>query len=135
MQTERVRFTISVDEEVHQAFSDMATMAGVSLSRCVGDWLRDTSEAAHLTTNRMQEVRQSPLQDLEALAGGHMTPDLLRIMVGGPTAAETRRGRTPLAGGAAMRADGMKLSPPPSNTGGKVPQKPIKAPAKKAKGN
>lgn len=57
--TERVRFTIAVDADVYEAFADLAHSSGVSMSRCIGDWLRDTAEAAQMTTIRTNEVRKS----------------------------------------------------------------------------
>ena len=55
---ERVRFTIAVDADVYEAFADLAQSSGVSMSRCIGDWLRDTAEAAQMTTIRVNEVRK-----------------------------------------------------------------------------
>ncbi len=57
--SERVRFTIAVDPEVHDAFADLAHTTGVSLSRCVGDWLRDTAEAAQMVTLKVRDARRS----------------------------------------------------------------------------
>lgn len=57
--TERTRFTIAVEPHVYEAFADLAHSSGVSLSRCIGDWLRDTAEAAQMTTVRVNEVRKS----------------------------------------------------------------------------
>jgi hypothetical protein len=45
-QTERIRTTISVDKEVHQIFVAMADAGGMSVSRCMGEWLADTAEGA-----------------------------------------------------------------------------------------
>lgn len=57
--TERVRFTIAVDADVYEAFAELAHSSGVSMSRCIGDWLRDTAESAQMTTIRVNEVRKS----------------------------------------------------------------------------
>ena len=131
MQADRVRFTIAVDPEVHQAFSDLAHVSGVSLSRLVGDWLRDTSEAAHLTALQLQEVRKSPSEAFMALVAPRVSPDLVRGLVEANGAVSRARGGIPLAGGNASAGNGRVsvASPPSSNTGGKVPRKnPNKSP-------
>lgn len=131
MQADRVRFTIAVDPEVHQAFTDLAHVSGVSLSRLVGDWLRDTSEAAQLTTLQLQEVRKSPSDAFMALVAPRVSPHLVRGLVDAQGAVSRARGGLPPAGGAASAGKGRvsAASPPPSNTGGKVPRKnPNKSP-------
>ena len=64
--TERTRFTIACDVDVYEAFADLAHVSGVSMSRCIGDWLRDTAEAAQMTAIRVNEVRKSPEEALRA---------------------------------------------------------------------
>jgi hypothetical protein len=126
---DRVRFTIAVDQEVYDAFADLAHTSGVSLSRCIGDWLRDTAEAAQITTIKLHEVRRSPqeayaafvdaiaigsqrfLADPSARWTGEARPS--RATAGGPLA-------QPVAAG---RRLGKPQHPPSSNTGGKSPTK------------
>lgn len=43
--SDRIRLTISVEPEVHAIFSKMAEASGMSLGKCMGDWLADTAEA------------------------------------------------------------------------------------------
>ena len=136
MQSDRVRFTIAVDAEVHQAFSDLAHISGVSLSRLVGDWLRDTSEAAHLTTLKVAQVRRGPKEALEDLLGHSFTGSDLRAIADATGAVSRDHGGFPLAGSTAILGNGMAAvaSPPPSNTGGKVPRKNPSQPSKKSGG-
>ena len=68
--TERTRFTIACDVDVYEAFADLAHVSGVSMSRCIGDWLRDTAEAAQMTAIRVNEVRKSPEEALRAYTSG-----------------------------------------------------------------
>lgn len=71
--SEKVRFTISVDSEVHAAFVEMAEAAGQSLSSAVGDWLRDTTESARFVSAKMRELRMAPsaaLLELSTLQEG-----------------------------------------------------------------
>lgn len=129
---DRVRFTIAVDADVYEAFVDLAASSGVSLSRCIGDWLRDTAEAAQITTLKLNAVRRSPQDAFEAFMRDAVVPATMELMnrpeglrrrpargdspasqVGSlPSAAEPHR---PAQGRAAAGG-----SPPPSNTGGKV---------------
>lgn len=137
--SERVRFTISVDPEVHDAFADLAHSAGVSLSRCVGDWLRDTSEAAQITTIKVNEARKAPDEIVRAYRR-LAAEDALDIQKNGRfwgAVAGLGRGH-----GAAVPTEGRRVSrgvetggaadrhgapaqpvPPSSLTGGKSPGK------------
>lgn len=140
MQAERVRFTISVPEDVHQAFAGLAEASGVSLSRCVGDWLRDTAEAAHITTVKLAEVRRSPQEAFQAFIRDGVAPEVVRLMERARNDPKglgaAARGGIQLAGAGASRGASIPpaLSPPSSNTGGKVPQDNRKRPGKKGSG-
>lgn len=132
---ERVRFTIAVDDDVYEAFSDLAHSSGVSLSRCIGDWLRDTAEAAQMTTIKVQQARRSPQEALDIFIRDGMVPEMLRLMDGGfkswgrgPGAAGAAAGgpdrREQMATGVAgRRMVPAEPAPPSSNTGGKSPGK------------
>ncbi len=80
--TERVRFTIAVDQEVYDAFAGLAHASRVSLSRCIGDWLRDTAEAAQITTVRVNEVRMSH-QEIARLYFDSVDKEAVRLLDGG----------------------------------------------------
>lgn len=117
--TERVRFTIAVDQEVYEAFADLAHTSGVSLSRCIGDWLRDTAEAAQMTTLKVQAVRKSPQDAFHAfIRDGFPIPELERVAASmwGAGTGRTRSGRP-------VPAPPAPADPPSSNTGGKSPGK------------
>jgi len=58
--TDRIRLTISVLPEVHEVFVSMADAAGISLGKCMGDWLADTAEGAQFVAMKMQEARKAP---------------------------------------------------------------------------
>jgi hypothetical protein len=55
-----IRLTITVSPEVHEAFSRMAQVSGMSLGRCMGEWLGDTLEGVQLVTHQMQRAREAP---------------------------------------------------------------------------
>jgi hypothetical protein len=135
--SERIRFTIAVDPEVHDAFSDMAEAAGVSLSRCIGDWLRDTSEAAQITTVRLNAARKAPQDAFRAFIRDGVAPEVRRLIEnpqrrlsaiadrpGVAGAASGGRAVPPAQPGGGLVAGGLRRpSPPSSNTGGKSPGK------------
>lgn len=57
--TDRIRTTISIPQDVYEVFKQMADVSGTSVSRCMGDWLKETSDGAQLVTDRLAEVRRS----------------------------------------------------------------------------
>lgn len=70
---ERFRTMISLDPEVHQIFVRMAAASRLSVSRCMGDWLGDTVDAAQFITLKMEEARATPLKvmrEMQAYASG-----------------------------------------------------------------
>jgi hypothetical protein len=144
--TERTRFTIACDVDVYEAVADLAHVSGVSMSRCIGDWLRDTAEAAQMTAIRVNEVRKSPEEALRAYtaATARAMPEMLDKLDrtawgsvrrslglagpgerGGAGATEGRPLRRGSGTGAGSARAGVpaKPAPPSSNTGGKSPGK------------
>lgn len=57
--TDRIRTTISIPQDAYEVFKQMADVSGMSVSRCMGDWLKETSDGAQLVTDRLAEVRRS----------------------------------------------------------------------------
>ena len=131
--TKRTRFTISVENDVYEAFADLAHTSGVSLSRCIGDWLRDTAEAAQMTTIKLHEVRRSPQEAFDVFMRDCMVPEMIRLQPSFAkfeAASKVRRG-LPLAGAAtsgALRSGGaVQAAAEPSPRlvirGGKSPKR------------
>lgn len=125
---DRVRFTIAVDADVHEAFADLAQSSGVSLSRCVGDWLRDTAEAAQITTVRVNAVRKSPQDALQVFLRDCIVPGMEEYRLSakrwGVGEADGRRGagsQEPATPALPACAPAQPV-PPSSNTGGKSPR-------------
>lgn len=56
---ERIRTTISLPQDVYEVFKQMADVSGTSVSRCMGDWLAETSDGAQIVTEKMVEVKRS----------------------------------------------------------------------------
>lgn len=126
--TERIRTTISLSPEAHDVFKRMAEAGNLSTSRCMGDWLADTMEAAEMLTLRMEEAKREPMRVIKELramvAGMALTVDDVE--------SEVRASRRML--GAQRRAAGaMPGPPPPSNTGVLVPSLPPKSRSKRAR--
>jgi hypothetical protein len=126
MAADRIRTTISLDPEVHAIFVSMAEASGTSVSRCMGDWLADTSEGAQFVAAKMLEARRAPktvMREMQAMARGLVqeveeTVDAIRKK-------SLQDSRAPRA--EPRRADGLKASgavePPSSPTGVKSPGK------------
>lgn len=71
--SDRIRLTISVEPEVHAIFSKMAEASGMSLGKCMGDWLADTAEGAQFVAMKMEEARKAPktvMREFQAMARG-----------------------------------------------------------------
>lgn len=115
--SDRIRLTISVTPEVHEVFSRMAEASGMSLGKCMGDWLADTAEGAQFVALKMQEARKAPktvMREFQSLARGLV--DAVDEAAEGLRSGQ-REGRS-----AHLTVAGV-LAPPSSNTGGKVPGK------------
>jgi len=120
MTTDRIRTTISLDPEVHEIFKRMAEASGMSVSRCMGEWLGDTSEGAQFVAQKMVEARQSPMivmREMQAYSKG-LTEEVDK------TVAQMRQGLRrvpPRSGGPAVAPAPPKA--PSSHTGLKSPNK------------
>lgn len=116
---ERVRTTISLDADVLKTFEQMAEAAGMSVSRCMGDWLADTQEGAQFVLQKMVEARRAPvtvMREMQAAAAGlheAVGNTLDQIRAKSRDAAPVSRSGTASRGGIA----------PSSNTGLKVPRR------------
>lgn len=117
--SERIRLTISVTPEVHAIFSRMADAAGISLGRCMGDWLADTAEGAQFVAAKMEAARSAPktvLRELHAMSAG--LHDLIGQSIGSLPASP---GGRPPAGGARAGVKAisrlLQEGAPSSNTG------------------
>jgi hypothetical protein len=123
----RIRTTISVDRDVHEIFVKMAEAGGMSVSRCMGEWLADTAEGAQFVAQKMVEARQSPalvMREMQAYSLG-ITQEVDR------TVAEMRKvlKAVPTRSAGAARS-AAAASAPSSLTGLKSPIKPSKPSSK-----
>lgn len=112
----RTRVTVPVHPDVLEAFQRMAKVSGLSVGRCMGDWLSDTLDAAQFMTETMEKARSAPklvAQELHAyaLGIGDSTRDLLEEL------RQKGRAGTGREDGAATSRPGTARTTPPSNTG------------------
>lgn len=122
--SERIRTTISISPEALEVFKRMAAAANMSVSRAMGDWLMDTSDAAEMITVKMEDAKKAPMRvmrELKAMVAG-MDGELETVMNG----LRERRADTPNAPPERERrrsgSEYVPAIPPSSNTGGKSPK-------------
>lgn len=115
MVTERIRTTISLTPEALAVFKRMADAGNMSVSRCMGDWLIDTLDAAEMITAKMEDAKVAPMRVLKEM----------RALVSGlgdavmDSEKDVRQRRAEGRNGTGRGADAPL--PPPSNTGVLVP--------------
>lgn len=140
MTTDRVRTTISLTPEALAVFKRMADAGNMSISRCMGDWLVDTAEAAEMLTLKMEEAKRAPLRvmaEMRAMvAGMALSVDELQEEVRVRRRAERAPvgGPAPAGPPAGAQRSGAAAVPPSCNTGVLVPPLP-KSKSKSTKPN
>lgn len=112
----KIRVTVPVTPEVQETFRRLSEASGVSVGKAMGDWLQDTMEAALAMAELMEKAREQPrlaMREIHGYALGlsDMTQELLDGI------------------GKASRT----VTPPVSNTGGKLPQNTKKPRGRNAK--
>jgi hypothetical protein len=114
--SDRIRTTISLSPEAYEVFKRMADAGNLSVSRCMGDWLADTKDAAAMITLKMEDAKKAPMlvvKEMRAMVAG-------MVLTAGDADAQARETRR--MQGAQQRAAGASPAPPPSsNTGVLVP--------------
>lgn len=113
---QQVRVTVSIDEEALKVYKGMAQVSGISLSRCMGEWLADTADGAQMITVKLSEARKAPQRVLNEMLA--MTAGLRDTVLSVKHSTRNSEGVARPPKGA-----GLPLSPPLSNTGVKVPRK------------
>jgi hypothetical protein len=131
-ETKTIRVTVPVTPEVLEAFKALAAVSGVSVGKCMGEWLGDTVDGVEAMRDMMAKARSSPklaAQQLTAYALGlsdlttSLLEDVKRLSKTPRKAVEGSSGRSPAAGpSTALKRSHVPPSPPPGNTGGKVPK-------------
>ena len=116
-----VRVTITVTPEVHETYKRLAKVSSMSLSRTMGEWLGDTMEAAEFMATKMEQARAAPgivMREMHAYAMG------LADETGSLVERMRQKGKEDRSALGSDARGGLPVPiPPPSNTGGKGPQK------------
>ena len=122
---DNIRLTITVTPQVHAAFSKMAEATGMSLGRCMGEWLQDTLEGVEFLTGQLVRARAAPRQVIKEMQQSVLgLGDELDAVL-----ADMRSGKMQVpAQGAGMRSTARPVqapasSPRPVIRGGKSPGK------------
>lgn len=123
-----LRVTVPVTPETKLAFERLAAAQGCSVGKAMGDWLRDTSSAADHMTEALQDVKTKPFEVALKLSGyASATSDMAASLVdqlrtrsksGAARASSAPDVPTPAV--SAQKSGKKVLTPPVSNTGGKV---------------
>lgn len=113
-----LRVTVPVSEEVHEVFKRLARAGNMSTGKSMGEWLKDTVEAAELMATTMERARAAPKI---------VTAELHAMMLGMTEQTKELADRFSKMGVAARSASGSAAAPsvpipPSSNTGGKLPR-------------
>lgn len=124
-----LRVTVPVTPETHAAFVRLAQVQGGSVGKAMGDWLRDTAAAAEQLAAMVADVKAKPLEVALRLSGyasamSDVSSGLVDRIRNESKAVKGAEG-VPLVGKAprpvsARKAAEKGLTPPVSNTGGKV---------------
>jgi hypothetical protein len=124
------RVSVPVSAEVLVIFERLARAGNMSTGRAMAEWLADTVEAAELMASTMERARAAPkivTAELHAMMLGmaDQTKELADKYAKFKGSAEGASGKR-----SAPRLDGpfAAFTPPPCNTGGKVPPKRPKPP-------
>ena len=125
MTIKNFRVSVPITPDVLAKFQRFSDASGLSVSKSIGDWLRDTVSGLDAMTDILESHKRSPAQAMEKLtllasALQDMTADSIRAMKSGPSPLGEG---VPLAGKslAVAKAAMRKAAsiPPSSNTGGK----------------
>jgi hypothetical protein len=126
--SKNVRVSVPVSPEVKAAFERLAAAQGSSVAAAMSEWLEDTVDAANSMADLLEKARQQPRLVAQQLHGyalglGDLTVGLLDSIRAGSAAMSVapdvpdfmqKRGLTP-----PVSNTGGKLSKQPKNTGGK----------------
>ena len=114
------RVSVPVSAEVLSAFERLAAAGNMSTGRAMAEWLADTVEGVEFMASKMEQARAAPkvvMRELHAYALGlaDETGQLMRDIAA--------KGKADRSRASAERGPSGGLpTPPPSNTGGKVPR-------------
>ena len=96
----RIRLTITVTPDVHEAFQHYAAASGMSIGRAMGDWLGEQVSAVTYAALKFEEVREAPGAIALQLVGGASAGGPARPAAAGgsPPRPVIRGGNSPAGG-------------------------------------
>lgn len=124
------RISVPISDEVLKVFQRLAKASNMSTGRAIAEWLGDTIEAAEYMATTVERARAAPkvvMREMHAYALGlaDETGQLMRdIAEKGKAERAKASGTLARKQSAGERDDGLsEATPPPCNTGGKLPTK------------
>ena len=125
-----IRVSVPIRPDVLAKFQKYSLASGLSVSKSIGDWLKDTVSGLDAMTDILERHKRSPAQAMEKLTSyasalHEMTGEVMVHMKAGTSSKTSAEGKP---GGAAIAATGpgeaapdlfSEAIPPSSNTGGK----------------
>ena len=130
-----IRVTVPVTPEVLEMFQRLSTASGKSVGRLMGEWLDETREGLEPMIEIMINFKKAPKAAVQALqlhanALNEMTADVvkqaMRLKPDGSMDAESQAERDGIHE-PSVSLGKRGLTPPSSNTGGKVRKTPNKS--------
>jgi hypothetical protein len=141
-----LRVTVPISAEVHEAFQQLAAVQGCSVGRAMGEWMEGTLDGVQAMTQMLQKAKRSPREAVRhlnayAVSISDLTESLLedvrKLPMPSKAAAKGAGSRVSAsaslaAAKPASRTARTPFTPPPGNTGGKVPKDKAKGRGSKA---
>ena len=118
------RMSVPMKQDVFDVFQNMAQVLGRSTGSVIAEWLEDTLPAACSATEQMLLIRKSSSVGIARVEAMVQASELLTsdVLTKAQKRSEPGAGGASLAGTPAPGSD--PLTPPSSNTGGKVGKSP-----------
>lgn len=64
----KVRTTVTIDEEALAVYRQLAETLGVSLTRAIGGWLEESTDAAQMVALNVRAAKESPAKALREIS-------------------------------------------------------------------
>lgn len=118
--TRPTRLSIPLSPELQVAYQGLAEVLGRSTGSVIAEWLKDTLPAAVSMTEQIRRMKSTPAVTIARMDAMLDVSEEMTLQV----MQKAQRGVEPGAGGASVRGTpatgSTPLTPPSSNTGGKV---------------
>jgi hypothetical protein len=124
-----IRVTVPVSPEVLARFQRLSKVAGQSVGRAMGEWLEETQSGLDPMIEILETHKKAPLKAIQTLQNysatlSDLTGDLFAKVARMDESAERLADAVAAANLSVDSLDKTGLTPPSSNTGGKVGKTP-----------